>query len=264
MAAIVSWISLDRPEATDSGAVPVAATMLRRGRSLAIVTLTNQVQLSADLLLVGVALGTAAAGDYYLAGQTLVAALLSANAAGQIALARLPALAGTPERFRANLAADMKRLSWFATVAALALAAAAPVLAPRLFGQEHVGAVTALLWLLPWFVLQHPTTLLQAALTAAAREGLVVAVFNIAAILVLLVGPALAVTGSGLAAFALARSAAEAVRVALLWFSLRPAGPGVAAAAPSSRGDVHLRHAFLDESRAFPQRAATNRYRVRR
>jgi O-antigen/teichoic acid export membrane protein len=134
LAAIVSWISLDRPEAIDPGAVPVAATMLRRGRSLAIVTLTNQVQLSADLLLVGVALGTAAAGDYYLAGQILVAALLFANAAGQIALARLPALAGTPERFRAALAADMKRLLWFATVAALAIAAAAPVLAPRLFG----------------------------------------------------------------------------------------------------------------------------------
>ncbi len=164
---------------------------------MAIVTLTNQVQLSADLLLVGVALGTAAAGDYYLAGQILVAALLFANAAGQIALARLPALAGTPERFRASLVADMKRLLWFATIAALAIAAAAPMLAPRLFGEEHAGAVTALLWLLPWFVLQHPTTLLQAALTAAGREGLVVRT-NIAAILVLLVGLALAVTGSGL------------------------------------------------------------------
>ena len=128
----------------------------------------------------------------------------------------------------------MKWLLWFATTAALAIAAAAPMLAPRLFGEEHAGAVTALLWLLPWFVLQHPTTLLQAALTAAGRESLVVRT-NIAATLVLLVGLALAVTGSDLAAFALARSAAEAVRVALLWFSLRPACPGVAATAPSSR-----------------------------
>ena len=71
---------------------------------------------------VGLVLGTAAAGDYYLAGQILVAALLFANAAGQIALARLPALAHAPDAVRGRAPGRNKSASGVAAPAALAIA----------------------------------------------------------------------------------------------------------------------------------------------
>lgn len=220
LAAIASLAALDRPTGGDRGTVPGSRNMLRRGACLAAVTLTNQAQLSADLIAVGLVLGAATAGDYYLAGQILVAGLLAANAAGQLALARLPALAGDAAAFRAALRADLAPMLLFAGLVALALAAAAGSLLPWLFGAEHAGAVPALLWLLPWFVLQHATTLLQAALTAARREDRVLRA-NGVAIAVLLPALAAAAAGSGLAGFALARSAAELARATTLWLSLR-------------------------------------------
>jgi O-antigen/teichoic acid export membrane protein len=220
LAALASWSCLDRPAAGFAGPVPRPRTMLRRGASLALVTLSNQAQLSADLLVVGVVLGPAKAGDYYVAGQILVAGLLLANAAGQIALARLPALAGDQLGFRAEILADLRRLLCFASLAALALMAVAPAFVPRLFGAEHAGAVEPLLWLLPWFVLQHPTTVLQAALTAIGREDRVVRT-NVATLVILLMGLALVATAPNLASFALTRSVAELVRVILLWRGLR-------------------------------------------
>ena len=91
------------PRTSAAGSVPSPARMLRRGAALAAVAVTNQAQLSADLLVVGWALGAAPAGDYYLASQVLVAGLLFANAAGQIALARLPAVAAQPPLLLAAL-----------------------------------------------------------------------------------------------------------------------------------------------------------------
>ena len=220
MAALASWTCLDRPAGTAPGAVPAAGTMLRRGASLALVTLSNQAQLSADLLAVGLILGPDAAGDYYLAGQVLVAALVFANAAGQIALARLPALAQAPDRLRAAVRADLARLLAVAAPAALAMALLAPLLVPALFGAEHAGAALALCWLLPWFLLQHVTTLLQAALTAAGREAAVLRA-NAVGIAVLLPALVLAAGVSALPAFALARSAAELARLAALLPALR-------------------------------------------
>ena len=206
--------------------------MLRRGASLAVVTLTNQAQLTADLLVVGLVLGAAGAGDYYLAGQVLVAGLLFANAAGQIALARL---LGPGRRSRAvsRRAARRPQAPDLRSPPSRHWASAAwpPRSVPVLFGAEHAGAAQALLWLLPWFVLQHPTTLLQAALTAARREGQVVRA-NGVAIAVLLSGLAVAALHPGLAGFALARSVAEAARLAALWLSLRPT-PAAAAARAS-------------------------------
>jgi lipopolysaccharide exporter len=217
LAAALSWAALRRGPPAHVGNVPSPRSMLRRGAALAAVTLTNQAQLSADLLVVGWSLGAAAAGDYYLASQIATSALLFANASGQIALARLPALAGQPERLAAAVAAEALHLLLFACPTALALGLLAPLLVPALFGAEHGGAATALLWLLPWFLLQHLTTLLQGALTAAGREGAVLG-GNAAMLLVLAPGLALATTGTTLAGFAAARAAAEVARVAALAF----------------------------------------------
>ena len=205
VAALVSWTSLDRAPGTTRGQVPAAPAMLRRGAGIAAITLTNQAQLSADLLLAGLLLGPAAAGDYYLAGQILVAALVFANAAGQLALAR-----------RADLRADLARLIAVALVGAVVLALMAPPLLPRLFGAEHAGAAPVLRWLLPWFVLTHATTLLQAFLTAAGREAAVLRA-NLLGLACLAAGLGLATLDPSAAAFALVRGLAEAARLGLLW-----------------------------------------------
>jgi O-antigen/teichoic acid export membrane protein len=189
--------------------------MLQRGAALAAVNLTNQVQLSADLLVVGWSLGAAAAGDYYLASQVTTAALLFANASGQIALSRLPALVNEPERLAAALSVEVRRLLALAGPTALAIGLLAPLLVPALFGADHAGAATALLWLLPWFLLQHLTTLMHGALAATGRERAVLR-GNFALLLVLVPGLALAATGATLAGFAAARSAAEVARLIVL------------------------------------------------
>jgi O-antigen/teichoic acid export membrane protein len=224
-AAAISWPSLRRQPGTPPapGRAPTAGRMLARGLPLMLVTLTNQAQLSADLLVAGWALGLAEAGDYYLASQIAVAGLLFANAANQLALARLPVLRNEPEEFAAALARAASQLVGLALALAAALGAAAPWLLPRLFGAEHAGAVTALLALLPWLVLQHLSQLLQGALTAAGRER---AVLRGNLVLAAVLAPALAAAAAGgtLAAFALARSAGEAARLWWLFRSLRGAG----------------------------------------
>ena len=219
-AAAVSWIALSRSATNVPGRLPTAGAMLGRGTVLALVTISNQAQLSADLLAVGWWLGPARAGDYYLACQILVAALLFANASGQIALARLPELAGQPRHFAGVLVAEARQLIVMAGAMALGLAWLAPQLLPRLFGPGHAGALTALLWLLPWFLLQHPTTLLQAALTAARRERAVLGA-NLVLLVVLVPGLMLAATGTTVAGFAAARSAAEIARLLALAMAMR-------------------------------------------
>jgi putative peptidoglycan lipid II flippase len=225
---------LRRGAPAHAGDVPPPASMLRRGAALAAVTLTNQAQLSADLLVVGWSLGAAAAGDYYLASQIATSALLFANASGQIALARLPALADDPKRLAAALGVEARQLLSFACPAALALGLLAPSLVPALFGAEHGGAAAALLWLMPWFLLQHLTTLLQGALTAAGRERAVLG-GNVALFLVLAPALALASTGGALEGFAAARAAAEAARLTILALALRTT-LGRATASPFDRG----------------------------
>ncbi|MFO1071536.1 MAG: oligosaccharide flippase family protein [Geminicoccaceae bacterium] len=216
LAALLSWPALRRPPLPPPRqAPPDARHLLGRGLPLMLVTLTNQAQLSLDLLAVGWALGAAEAGDYFLASQIAVAALLFANTANQVALARLPALLDRPLRLVQELRADLRHLLAAALLLALLLALLAPPLLPRLLGAEHAGAAVALLWLLPWLVLQHLTTLLQGALTAMRRERTVLRA-NLGLLLALLLALPLAAAWGTLAAFALARTAAELVRLTAL------------------------------------------------
>lgn len=226
LAAALSWPALVRPAPSGAGGDtrPGYGWMLARGAPLMLVTLTNQAQLSADLLVAGIVLGAAAAGDYYLASQIAVAGLLFANAANQLALARLPALAAAaPGEFARELRAEAARLLRAAFVLAAALALGVPWFLPHLFGPEHGGAATVLFGLLPWFVLQHLTHLLQGALTAAGRERMVLR-GNLVLLAALAPALALAAMTGTLWAFAAARSAAEAARLLALWRSLRGTG----------------------------------------
>ena len=220
LSALASCTALRRTPVRHRGDLPTPSEMLRRGAALALVTVTNQAQLSADLLVVAWSLGAAGAGDYYLAGQILVAALLFANASGQIALARLPQFSQEPHRFQAALWAEARHLLGLAAPIALVLGFAAPSLLPLLFGLEHATAASALRWLLPWFLLQNLTTLLQAGLTAAKRERAVLRA-NLVLLLVLVPGLALAALGGTLGGFAAARSVAEMARLLVLGFALR-------------------------------------------
>jgi len=94
--------------------------------------------------------------------------------------------------------------------------------------------VAALWWLLPWFLLQHLTTLLQAGLTAAGRERAVLRA-NLVLLLALAPGLALAALGGSLAGFAAARSAAELARLAALGIALRHAARGSRRRPPGGR-----------------------------
>lgn len=218
LAAALSWPALRRPWPRPGRPAPAHRRLLRRGLPLMLVTLTSQALLSADLLVVGWSLGAAAAGDYWLASQVAVAGLLFANAAHQLLLARLPAC-GDPGRFLAVLAEEGRRLGSVALLLALGLGLVGAPLLPALFGEEHAGAAPALLWLLPWLLLQHGTALAQGALTAAGDERAVLR-GNLALLLALAPGLAAAATIGTLPAFAALRTAAELARLATLVHAL--------------------------------------------
>ncbi|HET6467550.1 MAG TPA: oligosaccharide flippase family protein [Geminicoccaceae bacterium] len=224
-AALASWAvaAAVEPSPPAAGAPPLAAReMLALGWPLALVTLSSQLVLSADLLLVGARFGAEVAGRYYLAAGIATAMLVLANAKGQIALAGMAPLRDRPAAFAAELAREARRIAWLAVLLALAAGALGSALVPFLFGAPYAPAASVLLWLAPWLLLQHVTTLLQGALTAARCQRRVLAAN-------LLMAPplALALLGAwtirGLWAMALARALAEAVRLAAL-VALAPHG----------------------------------------
>ena len=222
IAALLSWPGLGRP---GGEAAPAARDLLRRGAPLCVVTCLNQAQLSLDLLVVGAVMGTAMAGDYWLASQIAVAGLVMANAANQLALARIAVL---PEALvRPAVGRELRLLMGAALALAAAFVAVQPLI-PHLFGHAHAGAGRILLWLLPWLVLQHPTALLQGALAARGRGDAVLRA-TLVGVVVLALALALAAWIAAPAAFACARGLAELARLVVLARSLpRPAeaGPG--------------------------------------
>lgn len=215
-AAVVTW--RDWPAHGPPAAIG-SRTLIRRGAPLCGVTCLNQAQLGLDLLAVGATLGATAAGPYWLASQIAVAGLVVANAANQLALARLAPLEGGA--FGTALTRELRTVTAAGIAVAVLLAAAAP-LTPLLFGATHAGAGYLLLWLLPWLVLQHPTALLQGALAARGQGGRALAATAIGAA-TLVAGLIVALRSGSPEAFAVARAAAEAARLAALGLALAPA-----------------------------------------
>jgi PST family polysaccharide transporter len=224
LGALASWPLLGTTSMAPrgSGDPPVGAgLMLRLGIPLCAVTLLNQAQLSLDLLLVGVWLGTTAAAHYYLASGMAVAALVLANAAGQLATARLGPLRDAPGALAAALAGEAGRLARLALLLVATLAFVAPSAVPLAFGAGYAPAARLLLWLLPWLALQHQTTLLQGAL-AALRGQRTLVLGNLVLIAVLLPALLLTLWLGSLEGCALARGLAEAARLAWLVAALPP------------------------------------------
>lgn len=224
LAAIASWPCLaladGRPRAKK--APPRPLSLLRLALPVACAMLASQLLIGLDILVVGARFGPADAAFYHLASAILVAGLVAANGIGQAALARMGARAATPADFRDALLADLKLVLGIAAIGAIAAIAVAPALLPLAFGPAYAPVADLLVWLLPWFVLQHATTVLQAAMTAARlgdrllrASGWMVAALVPALALAWLIGD--------LRAFALARGTAELVRLVVLWRQLGPA-----------------------------------------
>ena len=193
--------------------------LLRRGLPLCVVSLTSQAQYTLDLLVAGFVLGAAAAGQFYLAHAIAMAGLVFANAAGQLALARMGGLTAAPA-FGARLRGELRVVLGTALALGLAMVLLAPWLVPLAFGPAYGFVPWLLLWLLPWFLLQHLTTVLQGTLAAVGRERRVLA-GNLAMLAVLLPALALAAWLGDLRAFAAARTLAELARLLTLHAAVR-------------------------------------------
>lgn len=222
LAALASWplLATARAEAGSGEPPPDPLAMLRQGVPLALVTLGNQGLLAADLLLVGLVLGTEVAGAYYLASGLTVAGLVLANAANQIATARTGPLSGDPAALRAELGRQLGLATAAGLAQALLVAALGPLLLPVLFGPEFAPAVPLLLALLPWLVLQHPSAVLQGTLAGTHGQRPLLAA-SLAMALVLAGALALALVAGSAVGCALARALAEATRLVVLGCAVR-------------------------------------------
>lgn len=249
LAASASWpLLLRTPRAAPpAGQAPLPPRrMLALGIPLALVTLSNQGLLAGDLVLVGLVLGAERAGTYYLANALVVAALVLANAANQIATARIGALRGDPEAARRELARQLRAALAAGLALALAGALAAPPLVAMVFGPAFAETASVFVALLPWLALQHPSAVLQGALAGArGQRALLLGNLVMTGALALGLAPALA-TGSTIGC-ALARALAEAARLVVLARAARrifaatqrepvAARPAIATLAAAARG----------------------------
>ncbi len=226
-AAAASWLCVGTmaPSSTSSSPPELPnRKMLSLGWPLMGVTLTNQALMSGDLLIVGSILGSDAAGIYYLASAMAVAGLVFANAAGQLALVRLGRWRGQPSAWRSELLKELGVSLTVACFVALLLLTAAPLAVVQLFGERYRDVAAILPWFIPWLVLQHAGSVLQAGITAlrarrclfeANLGALIVQGTAVAGVLIAF-EPTEALTAI-LPFIALTRALAEAVKVILLW-----------------------------------------------
>ncbi len=225
LAAALSWPWMRQLAPASAAALPASmpadAALLRLALPIAAGTLASQLVLGLDILLIGIRLGPDAAGFYYLASVVLVAGLVFANGLGQTTLARMGARAETPLAFAQALGADLQLVVGIGLIGAAGAAGLAPMLLPLAFGAAYTTSTGLLLWLLPWFVLAHATTILQAAM-ASARLGDRLLRANAAMLATLSLCLVIAWWLDDLRAFALARLAAELVRLVAFWRSLPP------------------------------------------
>lgn len=238
LAAAATWPCLCLASRSDASRDGLAwPRLLRLALPIGAGTVASQALLGLDVILVGTRFGAADAAYYYLASAVLIAGLVVANGLGQTTLARMGARAGDAPAFRLALGADLHLVAGVAAVIGVAAASLAPLLLPLAFGRAYAPAAGLMLWLLPWFVFAHVTTILQAAM-AAGRAGDRLLQANLWTVLGFAAALAVAWRVETLWAFALARGLAEGLRLVLLWHHLpsgfRPSYPSFSAPFPSS------------------------------
>lgn len=242
-AAAMSWLFVGRLRSqpvSSAPSLPNDRGFLRLGWPLLLVTLTNQALMSADLLLVGLIVGTAAAGYFYLASAIAVAGLVFANASGQLALARLGRWRDQPDRWFHVLKREALTSLLVGCAAAIGLGLVLPPLVLAWFGEAYATAAGLLPWFAPWLVLQHVSAVLQSGLaTTRLRRVLLeanttaLAVTGLGLTLLFLIGIQAFSIGTVLAALALLRALSEAVKTVILWegalryAEMRPKGRSV-------------------------------------
>ena len=213
LAAAATWPGLPRsgPHHCPEAGAPIAyKAMLRRGVPLMGVTFLNQAQAGFDLLLAGFVLAPEAAGKLYLAYAALTAALIPANAQGQLTLATIGRSGAGG--LRPALVQDGRRLAHVCAGLGVGVAFLGPPLLPRLFGAPHAAAAPLLALLVPWLLLQGQTTLLQGALAGLGQQDRLLR-RNLAAFAATLPLVLLAALSGRLELFALARILGEALRL---------------------------------------------------
>lgn len=221
-AAAIAALALARTQpASGTAPIPAASAFLRRGRGFFAVTFINQLQLGLDTLVVGAVLGADQAGIYFLGIGVATAGLVFANAAGQLALAQAARADG------AAILRHARQAMIYGCILSPALAAAGPWLLPFLFGRDFAGAGQILIALAPFLALAHGTAVLQPSLGAAGRQADVVRI-NLYLLPALTGGLLAAALVGEPVAFAVARSLAEAMRLALLWRAARTLASPVA------------------------------------
>lgn len=213
VAAACTWRTA-RP--VDDAAAPVSdGQMVRLGLPLMAGTIINQLQLSLDLVVVGITVGTAAAGYYYLAAAIAGAGLVFANAASQLAMARSRQLRDGNQPLDRAIWPELGWALLIALSMAFAMALFGPWLLSVAFSPDYARSSELLLWLLPWFMLQSLSVTLQGML-AAVRGQAIITRGNIALVAILVIGLPLAARIGALEAFALLRAVAEAGRFTVL------------------------------------------------
>ena len=221
LAAAATWPGLPSARPTVAGAPIAYKAMLRRGVPLMGVTFLNQAQAGFDLLVAGLVLAPEAAGRLYLAYAALTAALIPANAQGQLTLATIGR--GGADGLGPALVRDGRRLAHLCVGLGVGVALLGPPLLPRLFGASHAAAAPLLALLVPWLLLQGQTTLLQGALAGLRQQDRLLR-RNLVAFAATLPLVLLAGYGGRLEMFALARILSEALRLyALARLLPRPA-----------------------------------------
>lgn len=209
-AAAVSWPALRHLPRVPERTAPSSAEILRLALPAGLSAVLRQGLIGLDAWLVGLLLGAAVAGPYWLAGSLAATALIGANAAHQLALATL-----ARRRTGAALRAELAPVVLAGTAAAGALALAGPLLVPLLLGPSWSASAALLPAFAPWVLVAHPVAVLQAAAISRSRPKLLLAAD----------GAALGAGGAALvvaaitaepAAFALARGAADLARLAVL------------------------------------------------
>ncbi|GBD43041.1 hypothetical protein HRbin40_00504 [bacterium HR40] len=196
-------------------------SLLRRALPLGASSVLAQLLLGLDVLLLGWWLDAAQAGIYQLAAGVLTAALVFANAAGQLVLARAGRLRG--ESPTALTGPTFRLFGLLATGGGLAVGIGllAPLLLPLVFGEPFAASVAVLHALLPWFVLQHAGSFLVGLASGLARERAVLAA-HLWALAVFALALPVALWSGDLAWVALCRGLAELVRCLQLSFAILP------------------------------------------
>jgi O-antigen/teichoic acid export membrane protein len=242
------------PADTRCGSAPPlpTRTMLRRGLGFGTITFLNQLQLSADLLAVGAALGAHDAGIYALAAAATAAISVFAHAGSQLALA------GARQRGRGELRRMLLGAILIGSLASAALITAGPLALPWIVGGEFAAAGPLLFWFAPWLLLIHPTGILQSVVSADGRRGRVI-LANLVLFAVLAPGLVIAAAAGSLWTFALARSVAELARLLTLSLMLADVragitGQAVRAGLQQFRPRSCLGH-FADHGEAVPGRS---------